>query len=155
MKRIIVGFGVDEAGDYVAELDCGHRQHVRHNPPLSEREWVLTADGRNGKLGESLNCVRCERLEMPEGVVAFQQTAVFTEETIPAGLQKDHATGAGVWAKIIVLEGKLRYQAEALGVDMELAPDVLGVIVPQVVHAVAPVGPVRFFVEFYRLDDGE
>jgi tellurite resistance-related uncharacterized protein len=155
MKRKIVGFAVDEAGDYVAELDCGHGQHVRHNPPLSDRAWVLTENGRNSKLGESLNCVRCERLEMPEGFIAFQQTPIFTEETIPAGLQKDHATGAGVWAKIIVLEGKLRYQAEALRVDMELAPDVLGVIVPQVVHAVAPVGPVRFFVEFYRLDDGE
>ena len=150
MKRTIVGFSVDEAGDYVAELDCGHGQHVRHNPPLSEREWVLTVEGRNSKLGQALDCVRCDRLEMPEGMVAFQQTAVFTEATIPAGLQKDHATGEGIWARIIVQEGKLHYRAEALGVDMELSPDVPGVIVPQVVHSVVPLGQVRFFVEFYR-----
>jgi len=153
MKRMIVGFGVDEVGDPVAALNCGHGQHVRHNPPLSDREWVLTENGRNSKLGESLDCVRCDRLEMPEGFVAFQQTPIFTNETIPAGLQKDHATGAGVWARITVLAGKLRYQAEALGVDMEVSPDMGGVIVPTVVHAVTPLGQVRFFVEFYRQEN--
>ena len=150
MKRTIVGFSVDEAGDHIAELDCGHGQHVRHNPPLSERAWVLTEEGRNSKLGESLDCVRCNRLEMPEGMVAFQGTAVFTEETMPIGLQKDHATSVGIWARINVLEGQLRYQAETLGVDVVLSPDTPGVIVPQVVHSVVPLGQVRFFVEFYR-----
>jgi tellurite resistance-related uncharacterized protein len=152
MERKIVGFGVDEVGDPVAELDCGHRQHVRHNPPLSERVWVLTENGRNSKLGQFLNCVRCDQLEMPQGFVSFQQTPLFTEDTIPAGLQKDHSTGTGIWAKIMVLEGLLRYQAEALGVDITLLPEAQGIIVPNVVHAVQVVGKVRFFVEFYRCE---
>ena len=150
MERKIVGFAVDEVGDTVAELDCGHGQHVRHNPPLSNREWVLTENGRNSKLGQTLNCVRCDRLEMPPGFVRFQQTPVFTEETVPAGLQKEHATGTGIWAKITVLEGALRYKAEALDIDITLSPTTEGIIVPNVVHAVKPLGKVRFFVAFYR-----
>ena len=30
--RKIVDFHLDENLDWVAELECGHQQHVRHNP---------------------------------------------------------------------------------------------------------------------------
>lgn len=30
VRRRIVGFHQDEGGDWVAELSCMHRQHVRH-----------------------------------------------------------------------------------------------------------------------------
>lgn len=40
MQRRIVGFHLDEANDWVAELECGHNQHVRHNPPWTHRPWV-------------------------------------------------------------------------------------------------------------------
>jgi hypothetical protein len=33
IPRKIVGFHLDERKDWVAELECGHQQHVRHNPP--------------------------------------------------------------------------------------------------------------------------
>ena len=39
MDRRIAGFHQDELGDWVAELDCGHTQHVRHNPPWQLRPW--------------------------------------------------------------------------------------------------------------------
>lgn len=65
----IVGFDRDEEGHWVALLSCGHRQHVRHDPPLVEREWVLTEAGRAGRLGVVLRCVRCERGE-PVGPVS-------------------------------------------------------------------------------------
>ena len=55
MKRAIVGFHKDEKDDWVAELECGHQQHVRHNPPWLIREWVLTEVGRRNKLGYLLN----------------------------------------------------------------------------------------------------
>lgn len=150
MKRSITGFGQDEAGDYYVTLDCGHRQHVRHNPPLNNRAWVLTANGRSAKIGHSLDCPLCDRAEMPEGLTPFQQTPVFTEASIPAGLQQDHATGSGIWAKIRVQAGQLRYQAPDLGIDTVLSPPEVGVIVPTVRHAVTPIGTVHFFVEFFR-----
>lgn len=59
MKRKIVGFDKDEENDWRAELDCGHLQHVRHQPPLVSREWVLSESGRQGKLGAELECKKC------------------------------------------------------------------------------------------------
>lgn len=60
MRRKIQGFHRDEQGDWVAELDCGHGQHVRHQPPWSIRPWTLTQEGRAGRLGTELDCTRCD-----------------------------------------------------------------------------------------------
>lgn len=60
MKRRITGFTQDEEGHWVALLDCGHRQHLRHDPPLTDRPQVLTAEGRAGLIGMVLYCKRCE-----------------------------------------------------------------------------------------------
>ena len=60
MKRKIIDFDKDEEGDWRAELDCGHFQHVRHKPPLVVREWVLTEEGRREKLGVELECKKCD-----------------------------------------------------------------------------------------------
>jgi hypothetical protein len=56
----IIGFHTDEEGHWVAELACGHGQHVRHDPPWQLRPWVLTAEGRARFIGVTLRCVRCE-----------------------------------------------------------------------------------------------
>lgn len=63
MKQSIIGFHQDEFNDWVAELACGHYQHVRHDPPWKNRPWVMTIKGRNSKLGELLECVKCDRSE--------------------------------------------------------------------------------------------
>lgn len=60
MKRKIVDFDKDEDGDWRAELDCGHFQHVRHKPPLIKREWLLSEAGRWEKLGAELDCRKCD-----------------------------------------------------------------------------------------------
>jgi hypothetical protein len=60
MKRKIINFDRDEEGDWRAELDCGHYQHVRHKPPLISRRWVLTAEGRREKIGVELECKKCD-----------------------------------------------------------------------------------------------
>ncbi|MGH9514031.1 MAG: DUF3565 domain-containing protein [Terriglobales bacterium] len=59
MKQKIIGFHQDEKGDWVADLRCGHTQHVRHNPPWQNRPWVTTEDGRTGKIGAMLDCKEC------------------------------------------------------------------------------------------------
>lgn len=63
MLRKIVGFHQDDAGDWVADLDCRHGIHMRHNPPWSVREWVQTENGRMQFLGHELECRKCERGE--------------------------------------------------------------------------------------------
>ena len=67
-ERRIVGFHQDEERHWVAELECGHTQHVRHTPPWQVRPWVLTAEGRAGRLGECLPCRACDDAEGSHGV---------------------------------------------------------------------------------------
>lgn len=45
MQQSIIGYHQDEHGDWVADLACGHGQHVRHHPrfqpPLGpDRSWT-------------------------------------------------------------------------------------------------------------------
>ncbi len=63
MQCKITGFHTDEENDWVAELECHHGQHVRHDPPFINRPWVITLKGRNDKIGEKLNCLKCYRGE--------------------------------------------------------------------------------------------
>ena len=101
-------------------------------------------------VGQQLVCVRCDRFEIPAAFVAYKRTPEFDEATVPAGLRRDHSTKTGVWARIVVVDGRLRYCVAALNTDVELSPDRAGIVVPEVLHYVAPIGAVRFYVEFYR-----
>ena len=60
MKQPIVGYHQDEEAHWVAELQCGHNQHVRHNPPLVSRPWVISEAGRQSRLGYALECKKCD-----------------------------------------------------------------------------------------------
>ena len=65
MQQAIVGFHLDEdlaqqCCSWVADLACGHTQHVRHDPPWQSRPWVLTEQGRKEKLGVMLECKKCD-----------------------------------------------------------------------------------------------
>jgi len=59
VERRIVGYHEDEEQHCIAELECGHTQHVRHDPPWQVRLWVTTPEGRAGRLGSMLQCSRC------------------------------------------------------------------------------------------------
>ncbi len=61
METTIVGFHQDDAGDWVAELGCGHSQHMRHRPPWQERPWVMSDEGRRAKIGARIDCPLCDR----------------------------------------------------------------------------------------------
>lgn len=151
LLRPIDGFHQDDLGDWVAELRCGHGQHVRHRPPFWSRPWVLTAEGRAGKVGAFLPCVLCERFELPEGVRAYKRTRELDASSIPDGLKNNHSTKPGVWAVIHVLEGRLRYVVdEPLACDRILDPEHDGVIVPEILHRIEADGDVRFYIEFLR-----
>lgn len=59
LTRKIVGFHQDEHLDWVADLECGHQQHVRHNPPWTIRPWVISVEGRQSRIGHKLFCLKC------------------------------------------------------------------------------------------------
>jgi len=151
VKRKIISFRQDEASDWVATLECGHDQHTRHAPPLSERPWVLSEGGRRSRLGTELSCSRCDQHELPAGYVPYHRTAEFTESTVPRALLSRHTTKAGVWAQVHVLEGSLSYRLlEPFHEEHVLEPGSVALVLPGVEHDVRPLGPVRFFIEFYR-----
>lgn len=85
----------------------------------------------------------------PEGLAAYKRTPEFTEVTVPAGLLRSHSTKAGVWAKIHVLSGRLRFTDLVQGGWQDLEVGIHSLVYPQAEHEVAPLGEVRFFVEFY------
>ena len=60
MKQCIVGYHLDEERHWVAELACGHFQHVRHVPPWINRPWVTSEAGRTAMLGFELECRKCD-----------------------------------------------------------------------------------------------
>ena len=91
---------------------------------------------------------------IPENLLHYQSTPEFTELNIPKGLLKAHATKAGVWGKIVVFEGSLKYRILETEDRPEetflLTPDQYGVVEPTILHEVEAVGSVRFRVEFNR-----
>ena len=87
--------------------------------------------------------------KLPNNVSAYKRTPQFDENKVPAGLLKNHNTKEGVWAVIHVESGELEYVIE----DKEkhvLTSDKKGVIEPEVLHHIKPLGQVSFFIEFYR-----
>ena len=70
MKQPIVGYHRDDQGWWVAELACGHFQHVRHDPPWTLRPWVVTEEGRASRLGVDLDCKKCDRGEPADSLPA-------------------------------------------------------------------------------------
>nr|WP_233282047.1 DUF3565 domain-containing protein [Pseudomonas mangiferae] len=55
----LTGFHRDPEGHWVAELSCGHTQHLRHQPPWQNRPWVLDPRQREKRLGEPFACGWC------------------------------------------------------------------------------------------------
>lgn len=140
----------------MALLSCGHGQHVRHQPPFHDRSWTTTEQGRNDKLGAPLDCVRCDRRELPAAARSLRRTPTFTEESVPAGLLRDHRTKRGTWGLIHVEQGELEYRIdEPVPEVLHLTPAVRGVIAPEMAHRVRPLGEVRFHVEFWARPEGD
>ena len=67
MDRRIEGFHQDEESFWVAELECGHNQHVRHNPPMILRPWVNHENIRKERLGTYLPCKVCDLESLESG----------------------------------------------------------------------------------------
>ncbi|WP_263144043.1 DUF3565 domain-containing protein [Pseudomonas sp. RIT-PI-AD] len=55
----LTGFHRDPEGHWVAELSCGHTQHLRHQPPWQNRAWVLDPRRRDAHLGQPFACGWC------------------------------------------------------------------------------------------------
>lgn len=151
MKRTIIGYRRDEDNHHVAVLDCGHGRHLRHDPPTANRPWADDPTERAKRMGTEVDCLKCDRSELPDDAEPYKSTRWFTEDTVPRALLSVHSTKKGTWGRIEVAEGALRYVAgPPAEADVVLTPGVIGIGPPQHPHRVEPVGSVRFRVVFLR-----
>lgn len=79
-------FRLDAEGDWVAGLDCGHRQHARHRPPFQVRPWVLEEAGRASHLGTTIDCPLCDRCEAPDALRFVRRSAEWDASSLEAGV---------------------------------------------------------------------
>ena len=141
--RRITGFHQDDHGDWVAELSCLHGQHVRHQPPFRERPWVLTAEGREARIGTDIDCPLCDQAVLPDGLRVVRTAGPFDETTVPPGLRRDHRVPEGHWGRLRVMDGAVEL---SMATDPPLTRRVETgdeqPIPPGVVHAVQTAGRV-------------
>ena len=89
--------------------------------------------------------------KLPENLEGYKKTPVFDQESVPRGLLKDHCTKENVWGKIWILEGELLYTIQSEPIEeIVLSRDRFGVVEPQILHFVTPLGKVKFYVEFLK-----
>jgi tellurite resistance-related uncharacterized protein len=88
--------------------------------------------------------------ESPSASVPYKRTPVFDENTLPAGLRREHRTRPGVWGVIRVLSGRLNYKVFDPASEAVLEPGHPGLVRPDQPHCVEPLGPMQMQVEFYN-----
>ncbi len=153
VERTIMGFHEDDRGDHVAELACGHGQHVRHQPPFRLRPWIVDPGERAERIGATLDCPLCDRAERPEGLRFARSSPVWDEQTIPAGLRRSHRMAGGTWGELQVIEGRMRFvMASEPVLDVVVRTDSAQAIPPEVAHRVEPLGPVRFSITYFTTE---
>jgi hemoglobin len=86
--------------------------------------------------------------EVRDQSMPYRSSPLFTAETLPQALQREHRTKRGVWGVIRVFEGTLRYCKEDGSSDI-LRPGIPGLIPPDEPHHVELIGPVSMQVDFF------
>jgi len=90
----------------------------------------------------------------PPNAVKYSESPVFTQDTLPDALRRDHQTKASVWGRIMVHEGSLLYLRKGKPAQTVTAAEP-ATIWPEEPHSVTPGGIVSFRVEFYRIPGQE
>jgi tellurite resistance-related uncharacterized protein len=156
VERSITGYHLDDHGDWVASLACGHSQHVRHRPPFQVRDWVQHAAERERRLGTPLDCPLCDRAELPAGLTLIRTSPLWDEHTMPDGLRRSHHLARGVWGRICVRRGRLHFVAATVpALDAVIGAEATQAIPPEVEHEVRPLGPVAFSLDFLAVGGSE
>ena len=149
MLRQIVGFEVDDVGDWAARLDCRHRQHIRHQPPFRVAPWINDETERAERIGSALDCPLCDRCELPQDLTVHRTTATWDERTMPEALRRAHRLASGRWDRLRVTRGSLRFVARTDPVtDVVVDAERWQAIPPDVEHHIEPRGPTRFAIDF-------
>ncbi len=153
MRRAMVDFALDDEGDWIARLTCGHSQHVRHRPPFQDRTWVLDAETRRARLGVFLLCPLCDRAELPRGLHPLRRSPAWDNETAPSAIKMSHHLAEGTWGVITVEDGQLKFVTNGEVVMNQLVDkNSPQAIPPGLDHSVEFIGPVLFRIDFFSVE---
>lgn len=79
----------------------------------------------------------------------YRSTSIFDEASLPGALRARHATKAGVWGVVRVLEGRLKLTYLDPEWATDLDTDHPGLLSPEQDHFVTPIGPMKMQIDFY------
>lgn len=83
------------------------------------------------------------------GPQPYRSTPIFDQDSLPGALRQHHATKAGVWGVIRVIEGSLRLTYVAPHAEIIVDADRPGLVLPEQLHFVTPLGAMTMQVDFY------
>jgi tellurite resistance-related uncharacterized protein len=86
---------------------------------------------------------------MRQSARPYRSTPIFDETSLPDALRRRHATKAGVWGVIRVIEGELLLTFPDAPREHRLDPGNPGLLRPEETHFVTPIGPMRMQVDLY------
>jgi tellurite resistance-related uncharacterized protein len=94
--------------------------------------------------------VRCAiGTEIPTHLVVVRTTPLWDEHSMPNALRRAHRVASGLWGRLRIEEGDLRFVAQTTPVvDVVVDHRHPQSIPPDVEHFVEPQGPVRFSIAF-------
>ena len=87
---------------------------------------------------------------VPAGLIPSHSSPIFTQDTLPDALQREHALAPGHWGMLNVLEGSLQFVDLETGETRRIAAPDRVTIHPRARHRVAVDGPVRCRIDFFR-----
>lgn len=94
-------------------------------------------------------------MKQPTKRIAYKKMPIWTKDTMPKAVQKQHQTKEGTWGKITILKGRLALfylddEGKVMSSTVFEAGDLIPFIEPQVWHRVqAQTEDVEWFLEFY------
>lgn len=91
------------------------------------------------------------RRDLPAGLELARTTDVFDNDTVPVGLLRAHRVADGVWARLVVHAGTVRFVFEDQAdqpIDVAAGDHI--VVPPARLHHVELAGPAQFALEFHR-----
>jgi tellurite resistance-related uncharacterized protein len=135
-----------EASDRQIDLAREMATYIAPRPGFTQHPLTVHAAAQMIDLIERANQFR----DPPLSSMPYERTSVFDENTLPAGLRREHRTKPGVWGVIRVLDGRLRYQVLDPASEVILEAGRPGLILPDEPHLVEPLGSMRMQIEFYR-----
>lgn len=88
---------------------------------------------------------------IPEDAARLRVAGPFDQDSLPAGLRRDHSLKAGSWGRLLLIEGEIEFHwDDSAGGSVKLQAPAEIVVPPTVVHHLAGEGPFLLLIVFYR-----